>query len=155
MQRLNLPREYTFDLRSQHGKPQILDPFRRRFVALTPEEWVRQNFAQFLVQNLGYPRGHIAIEQALEYHGSQIRADIVVRQRSGEPLLIVECKAPEVNLRQTIFDQLARYNRVLQAQYLVVTNGLLHYCYAIDRDGQNHRFVKAIPHYQPPGRDIF
>ena len=147
MQRLNLPKQYEFEFRRQHDKLQILDPFRQRFVVLTPEEWVRQNFAQFLVQELKYPRGHMAIEQTLEYHGSRIRADIVVRQRSGIPLLIVECKAPEINIKQTIFDQLARYNRVLKAQYLVVTNGLLHYCYVIDQNGENHRFVEAIPPY--------
>ena len=147
MQRLNLPKQYEFEFRRQHDKLQILDPFRQRFVVLTPEEWVRQNFAQFLVQELKYPRGHMAIEQTLEYHGSLIRADIVVRQRSGIPLLIVECKAPEIHLKETVFEQLARYNTIIDARYLLASNGKVHYCCEHRQKG-GYVFLPEVPNFE-------
>ncbi|MFT5085784.1 MAG: hypothetical protein ACI906_002491 [Candidatus Latescibacterota bacterium] len=148
MQQLNFPRTYAFDTRQTNDKREILDPLRRQFVALTPEEWVRQNLVQFLVQDMGYPRGLIAIEKYLELHGTSYRADIVVHDRQGTALLLAECKEPSVKISQDTFDQIARYNRVLHARYLLVSNGLEHYCYAIDREKKQYRFLEQLPRYE-------
>lgn len=148
MQQLNFPRTYAFDTREINDKREILDPLRRQFVALTPEEWVRQNLVQFLVQDMGYPRGLIAIEKYLELHGTSYRADIVVHDRQGVALLLAECKEPNVKISQDTFDQVARYNRVLHARYLLVSNGLEHYCYAIDREKEQYRFLEQLPRYE-------
>ena len=146
--RSTFPRTYDFNTRETNGKREILDPLRRQFVALTPEEWVRQNLVQFLVQDMGYPRGFIAIEKYIELHGKSYRADIVVHDRAGAALLLAECKEPGVKVSQETFDQIARYNRVLRARYLLVSNGLEHYCYAIDRERAEYRFLEQLPRYE-------
>lgn len=147
MQRLNLPQEYAFEFGTIKGKEHILDPLRRKFVRLTPEEWVRQNFAQFLIAERGYPRGLMAIERAFDYAGLTWRADVVACDKEGKPLLITECKAPQIRLDEKAFEQIARYNRVLGANCLIVTNGLLHYCYAQTEDGA-YAFLRDIPTYE-------
>ena len=148
MRDLNFPRQYHFDFQTVEDKVAIFDPIRRKYVQLTPEEWVRQNLVQYFVQDLGYPTGLTAIEKILDYHGTQFRADVVVHNRQAQPLLIAECKAPEVSITQDVFDQIARYNRVLQARYLVVTNGVTHYCYAIDYEQHDYSFLEALPRYE-------
>jgi hypothetical protein len=147
MQRLNLARQYDFEIRAIDGKDHILDPLRRKFVRLTPEEWVRQNFAQFLIEDRGYPRGLMAIERAFDYGGLVWRADVVACDRAGKPLLVAECKAPQVRLDEKAFEQIERYNRVLQAQCLIVTNGLLHYCYGRDTESDTYAFLRDVPPY--------
>lgn len=144
MRRLNFP-EYSFNLQRVAETPMIFDPIRRRYVRLTPEEWVRQHFIQFLIRERGYPGSLIAIEKAFTYQGMPRRADIVVHDRSGKPVLIAECKAPEITITQDSFDQIARYNAVLKARYLVVTNGLTHYCCLIDREEQTYHFLDDLP----------
>jgi len=148
VQKLNFPRSYSFDTRQIDDRREILDPLRRKYVVLTPEEWVRQNLVQFLLRDMGYPRGLTAIEKHLELHGKSYRADVVVYDRQGAALLIAECKEPGVKISQETFDQIARYNRALRARYLLVTNGLEHYCYAIDRQQGEYRFLEQLPRYE-------
>ncbi|MFQ5571013.1 MAG: type I restriction enzyme HsdR N-terminal domain-containing protein [Rhodothermales bacterium] len=147
MQPLNLP-TYEFRTRQIGGKTMIFDSIRQKYVRLTPEEWVRQHFVHYLVQERGVPRALVAIEMGFMYQGMQRRADVVVHDRQGRPLLMVECKAPDVEIRQEVFDQVARYNKVVQARYLVVTNGLVHYCYVIDQAQHTCYFLDELPVYE-------
>ncbi|HIG52661.1 MAG TPA: type I restriction enzyme HsdR N-terminal domain-containing protein [Candidatus Latescibacteria bacterium] len=148
MQHLNFPSTYTFDIREVEGKRDILDPLRRKYVRLTPEEWVRQNLVQYLIVDLGYPRGLTSIEKGIDLHGKPFRADVIVHDRHGQAVLMAECKEPSVRISQDTFDQIAVYNRVVQARYLLVSNGLDHYCYAIDRDKEEYRFLDRVPRYE-------
>lgn len=148
MEHLNLP-PYPFEVRGVGETQTIFDPIRRKYVALTPEEWVRQHFVQYLVTDLGYPKGLLAIEKGFRYEGMPRRADVVAYGRDGRPFLMAECKAPDVEIRQAAFDQVARYNTVVGAPYLVVTNGRVHYCCAIDRAAHTYRFLDAIPPFDP------
>lgn len=146
MDSLNLP-EYDFTFQGVGETRMIFDPVRRRYVALTPEEWVRQHFVQFLIRERGVPRGLVAIEPEFKYNGMSRRADVVVYGRNGKPVLAGECKAPEVEIRQAAFDQLARYNTIVQAKYLVVTNGIVHYCCRVDRANGTYAFLDDLPPY--------
>ncbi|MEE3258990.1 MAG: type I restriction enzyme HsdR N-terminal domain-containing protein [Candidatus Latescibacterota bacterium] len=148
MQRLNFPSVYSFDIREVDGHREILDPLRRKFVRMTPEEWVRQHLVQYLIADLGYPRGLTAIEKGIDLHGKPFRADIIVYDRQGQAVLMAECKEPAVAISQDTFDQIAVYNRVVQARCLVVSNGLVHYCYAIDREKEEYRFLDQVPRYE-------
>ena len=148
MQDLNFPREYAFDLRETGEGTEVFDPQRRRHVLLTPEEWVRQHLVRHLIEDLGFPGGRTAVETGFSHQGMQQRADIICYDRQGEPLLMAECKAPDVKIRQNAFDQIARYNESVQAYCLVVTNGLAHYCYVIDRDERRYDFLDRIPKYE-------
>lgn len=143
---LNLP-AYDFQQRERAGKREIYDPIRQKYVRLTPEEWVRQHFVQYLIRDRNVPRGLVTVEQSFDYQGMPRRADIVVHGRSGEPLLMAECKAPAVSVQQETFDQVARYNRVVDAPFLVVTNGLSHYCCRIDRAANAYEFLDEVPVY--------
>lgn len=146
MFRLNLP-EYSFKLRNEKGKTEIFDPFRKKFIRLTPEEWVRQNFIQYLIDQKQYPAGRIALEKALKVNEMNKRTDAVIFDNNGFPLVIIECKAPEVKISQKTFDQIARYNLTLKVKYLIVTNGLEHYISLIDFENQNYSFLPEIPLY--------
>ena len=141
MQRLNLPAA-AFDIRQVEGKREILDPLRRKYVRLTPEEWVRQHLVQYLISDLGYPRGLIAIEKGIDLHGKRFRADVIVHDRACRAVLMAECKEPDVSISQQTFDQIAAYNRVVQARCLLVTNGLIYYCYVVGRG-----FIDQVPRY--------
>jgi len=146
VQKLNLP-EYTFRIREQDSKKQIFDDFRKKFVTLTPEEWVRQNFLRYLVTEKKYPRSLISVESGLKLYQRRKRTDIVVYDNLGKPLMIVECKAPEVLINQNVFDQIVRYNMALQVNFLILTNGLNHYSCTIDYLNQSYQFLKEIPPY--------
>ncbi|HKL87494.1 MAG TPA: type I restriction enzyme HsdR N-terminal domain-containing protein [Salinibacter sp.] len=146
MESLNLP-AYEFRTTEQDGKRQIYDPVRQTYVRLTPEEWVRQHFVQYLTQELGVPGGLVAIESTFRYQDQPWRADVVVHDRQGDPLLLVECKAPSVSIRQDAFDQGARYNLVLGAHYLVVTNGQVHYACRVDTASGDYAFLDDLPDY--------
>ncbi len=148
MQHLNFPSAYPFDIREVEGKRDILDPLRRKYVRLTPEEWVRQNLVQYLIVDLGYPRGLTSIEKGIDLYGKPFRADVIVHDRHGQAVLMAECKEPSVRISQDTFDQIAVYNRVVQARCLLVSNGLDHYCYAIDRDKEEYRFLDRVPRYE-------
>ncbi len=147
MKQLNLP-QYFFKIKSKEQKKYIFDTIRKKFVLLTPEEWVRQNFVRYLVQAKHYSSQLIAIEMTLEYNRLSYRADVVVYNRTMQPALIVECKAPEVKLKQDHFDQIARYNMQLRVEYLVVTNGINHYCCRVDFEEGKYAFLKDIPDFR-------
>ncbi len=144
---LNFPTHYHFDIVIRDGREMILDTLRHKYVAITPEEWVRQNFVRYLIEDLAYPSGRTAIETGFVFQGMQCRADVLIYNKQGKALLMAECKAPEVKLKQTVFDQIGRYNTVVQADFLVVTNGLQHYCCQIDREKNTYQFLDAVPHY--------
>lgn len=144
---LNLP-EYSFKTRSYQGKTEIFDEIRKKFVALTPEEWVRQNFLKYLIIEKQYPKSLIAVELSLQFNRRTKRSDIVVFGRDGSPRLVVECKAPHIKLTQKVFDQVARYNMTFKVKYIIVTNGREHYCYQIDFENATYFFRSDIPDYQ-------
>ena len=144
---LNLP-QYSFRIQEKAGKKLIFDGFRRRWVALTPEEWVRQNFARYLTEEKHFPASLVAIERSLRMNQRDFRTDIVLYSKSGNPLIVVECKAPEVKISQQVFDQIARYNLDLRVSYLIVTNGLSHYCCRFDQSELSYTFLPEIPDYK-------
>ena len=144
---LNLP-QYSFRLREKLGKKLIFDSFRRQCVSLTPEEWVRQNFARYLTEEKHFPASLVAIERSLKINQRDFRTDIVLFSKSGNPLIVVECKAPEVKISQQVFDQIARYNLDLRVSYLIVTNGLEHYCCRFDQELLTYTFLPEIPDYK-------
>jgi type I site-specific restriction endonuclease len=146
MIRLNLP-DFTFRIREQNNRSEIFDPVRRIFVALTPEEWVRQNFIQFLVQEKNIPLSLIGVEKAHTLYKMKRRSDILIFGDRGLPVMVVECKAPTVKISQKSFDQVARYNMILKVKYLVVTNGLQHFCSLIDYEQASYSFLEEIPDY--------
>ena len=125
----------------------VYDPVRMKRVILTPEEFVRQNFVNWLVRGLGYPASHIANETAITVNDTRKRCDTVVFNRQGDPLMIVEYKAPNVTITQETFDQIVRYNMSLKARYLIVSNGLRHYCCVIDYENNSYNFIPTIPPY--------
>ena len=146
MHKLNLP-EYSFKTRSLNGKEQIFDAVRKKYVALTPEEWVRQNFIQYLVLEKKYPASRMALEYPLQYNTLSKRGDIVIFGKNGLPEILIECKAPSVKTSQDTFDQAARYNFILKLKYLVITNGLEHFCCAIDHQKSTYIFLPDIPEH--------
>ena len=147
MQKLNLP-SYTFKLKSNENKTLIFDNLRKKYMVLTPEEWVRQHFVQFLIEEKKYPVSLIAIEKQLVINNLKKRTDIVIFSSDGTPNIIVECKAPKIKIGQDTFDQIARYNLKLDANYLIVTNGLQHYFCKLDKEKETYVFLKDIPDYK-------
>ncbi len=144
---LNLPQR-NFNIKvTQQGNRVIFDRLRRRFVTLTPEEWVRQNFVEFLIADRGFPAGLMSNEMSLTQNGISRRCDTLVTDRYGSPMVIVEYKAPSIKITQSVFDQICRYNMVLQAKYLIVSNGLQHYCCKIDYTHNSYSFLPDIPIY--------
>lgn len=146
MLELNLP-SYNKKVTHKDDKPFILDVIRRQYVALTPEEWVRQHFVHYLIEHKGYPQSLMANEVNLKLNGMSRRCDTVVYDRSLNPRVIVEYKAPTVQITQQVFDQICRYNMVLQVDYLIVSNGLAHYCCKIDYTTRSYSFLQDIPEY--------
>jgi hypothetical protein len=143
---LNLP-QYSFRIKETSGKKLIFDGFRHRWVALTPEEWVRQHFARYLTDEKHFPPSMVAIERSLRMNQRDFRTDIVLFSKSGKPVVVVECKAPEVKISQQVFDQIVRYNLDLRVSYLIVTNGLTHYCCCFDPSKLTYTFLPEIPDY--------
>jgi len=146
MQTLNLP-DAGLRIQSKNEKQEVFDCVRKKFVALTPEEWVRQHFIHYLIHHLSVPVSLIAVEALLHYYRLKKRSDIVVYGKDGKPSLIVECKAPEVAMTQAVFDQVAMYNMTLKVPYLAVTNGLVHFACHIDHSSGKIVFLKEIPVY--------
>ena len=132
------------NIKTISGKEQIFCDWRRKFVRLTPEEWVRQNLVQHLLA-LGFPMGLIAVEQPITLNELKKRCDIVVYNRQAAPCVIVECKAPQVAITQKVFDQIAIYNIKLNVDYLIVSNGLQHFCCKVDQKSHNVEFLKDFP----------
>jgi hypothetical protein len=146
MDRLNLP-EYTFRFKENSDKRLIFDPLRKRFVTLTPEEWVRQNMSCYLTSEKGFPASLMVHELSLRANGMMRRCDLVVYGRDGQALMIAEYKAPGVEINQQTFDQIARYNFTFRVGYLLISNGLQHYCCKIDYDSMQMSFLRDIPSY--------
>lgn len=147
MQELNLPR-YEISVKRNGERLTIFDFLRRRHVALTPEEWVRQHFVHFLVEHKGYPKGLLANEVELSVGEKNLRCDSILYDPSLKPRMIVEYKAPSVVVTQKVFQQIATYNLLLHVDYLVVSNGLTHYCVKMDYDNQKYLFLEDIPEYK-------
>ena len=143
---LNLP-PFEPKISEQAGKKAVWDPIRKTWTAFTPEENVRQTFVSYLVNHKGYPSSHIANEQAIELNGMSRRCDTVIYDKSGTPRVIVEYKRPTVTITQKVFDQIARYNLVLQVDYLIVSNGLKHYCVKMEYPTGKYIFLQDIPDY--------
>jgi hypothetical protein len=146
MIQLNLP-HFEFKIKKEEEKLLILDTQRKKFVKLTPEEWVRQNFIHYLMSEKNYPAALIAIEKELKINGMRKRCDAVVYNLDAEPIMIIEFKAPEVNINQKVFDQVAVYNTKLKVEYLIVSNGLQHYSCRINIENAKYDFFVDVPTY--------
>ena len=146
MYRLNLP-SYETKFQEKGGKQLIFDFLRRKYVALTPEEWVRQHFTHYLVEQKGYPRGLMANEMELRLGEKRLRCDTLLYNRNLQPQMIIEYKAPTIQLQQRVFDQITAYNMLLHVDYLVVSNGLQHYCCRMDYEQNTYHFLEEIPAY--------
>jgi Type I restriction enzyme R protein N terminus (HSDR_N) len=144
MQKLNFP-SYSFRFKNSENKVSIFDPIRKKFIILTPEEWVRQHVVEFLIQEKKYPKSYINVEKLLKINDLNKRYDVVVFNPDGTIFLLVECKAPEIKISQTTFDQIARYNMVLKSNYLMVTNGLNHYFCEMDFVQNKYKFLQQLP----------
>ncbi|GIM57898.1 type I restriction enzyme HsdR N-terminal domain-containing protein [Capnocytophaga canimorsus] len=147
MQKLNFY-PYQFRFKNSENKTLIFDEIRKKFVVLQPEEWVRQHVVQFLIQEKSFPKSLINVEKELMINGLKKRYDIVVYKNTGEILLVVECKAPDILINQKVFDQVFRYNLSLQASVFMVTNGLQHYYAMIDYNSNKLLFMESLPDYK-------
>lgn len=147
MLKLNFP-DYQFRFKSNENKPLIFDEIRKKFIVLTPEEWVRQHTLKYLISEKNYPKSLINVERELKLHNTLKRYDIVVFNRDGSIRILVECKAPGVVINQQTFDQIARYNFTLNADYLFLTNGLNHFACHMDFENEQYTFLKEVPTYE-------
>lgn len=146
MQKLNFP-EYTFRFKNSENKTAIFDVLRKKFIILTPEEWVRQHTIHFLMKEKNFPQQLLNAEKQIKLHKLVKRYDILSYYPDGKINLIVECKAPHIKITQETFDQIARYNLVLKADYLMVTNGLQHYYCQLNYTEEKYDFLKELPSY--------
>ncbi len=147
MQQLNFP-TYTFRFKNSENKVSIFDEVRKKFIILTPEEWVRQNVVQYLLQEKKYPKSYINVEKLIKVNDLSKRYDVIVYQPNGEIFLLIECKAPEIKIAQETFNQIARYNLTLKANYLMVTNGVNHYFCEMDFENEKYNFLKELPEFE-------
>ncbi|HUX53237.1 MAG TPA: type I restriction enzyme HsdR N-terminal domain-containing protein [Williamwhitmania sp.] len=144
---LNLP-ECNLSIRETLVGKEVFDPFRNKFVTLTPEEWVRQNFLSFMVTQLGFPKGLVAVEQQLKVNGLVRRCDILAFSRTAKPILLVECKASSVQLSNEVFAQAARYNLTLQVPFMIITNGLTHYAAQLFLGEKRFSMLNTFPSFE-------
>ena len=154
MDTLNLPKT-ELKIISKDGKQQVFDVLRRKYVVLTPEEWVRQQFVHHLIQSKGYPAECIGNEISLNLNGTRKRCDTVVYGRNAQPAMVIEYKSPQVEITQQVFEQISRYNIMLKVKWLVVSNGLQHYCCQINYENGTHQFVEDIPSYEDIRKDFY
>jgi len=147
MQNLNFP-NYSFRFKNSENKVSIFDIIRKKFIILTPEEWVRQHVVQFLLEDKRYPKSLVNVEKVLMVNGLRKRYDVVVFHPDGTIFILIECKAPEVKISQAVFDQIARYNLTLDADFLMVTNGLNHYFCKMDFENEKYEFLRELPDYR-------
>lgn len=147
MNALNLPAA-ALKIKSKENKQFIFDIIRKKYVVLTPEEWVRQHMLHYLIYSRGYPASIIAVEKQLKVNNLSKRFDVLVFNKRGLPQIIIECKAPTIKITQDTFDQIARYNLTINADILMVTNGLEHYYCKLDTLNECYHFLKDIPNYQ-------
>ena len=143
MIKLNFP-NFKFNFKNKDNKPPIFDILRKKLILLTPEEWVRQHVIKFLIsQNI--PKNHIAVEKKIVINKMTKRFDLVVHDRNGNILLLIECKAPNVKIDQKVFDQTSVYNQYLKSEFLMITNGLNHFYFKVDDKAKTYKFVKKFP----------
>lgn len=147
MIQLTLP-PYQIRVKETHGRKQIFDILRRKYVALTPEEWVRQHFIHYLVEHKNYPSSLLANEVSLQIGEKRMRADSVLYDNQLHPRMIIEYKAPNITLTQKVFDQITVYNLLLHVDYLIVSNGMTTYICKMDYEKQTYMFLEAIPNYE-------
>lgn len=143
---LNFPK-FSFRFKNSENKVSIFDVIRKKFIVLQPEEWVRQHCIHYLIEVKNYPISLINVEKELKVNDLKKRYDIVVFNTDGSIKLIVECKAPKIKISQDTFDQIARYNLTLNADYLMVTNGINHYYCKMDFESEHYQFLRDIPEY--------
>ena len=141
---LNLP-NIILKTKLLEGTTQVFDVVRKKYFKLTPEEWVRQNFIHYLNIEKNYPMGLMGVEKMIKYNNLQTRADIILYNKEGNPTMIVECKAPNVQITQDSFNQIAKYNFKLKVQYLVLTNGIQHFCCQMNYKNNTNFFLKEVP----------
>lgn len=141
---LNFPM-YEFRIREENGQLKIFDLVRKKYVALTPEEWVRQHLIHYLNKEKGYPAGLMMVEKEFKYNSLSKRADIVVCHRSGKPLLMAECKSADVEITQGVFDQAMRYNLKMDVTTMILSNGLRHFCFRLDKAKGTYVALTEIP----------
>lgn len=146
MWQLNLP-EYKFKIKKTADKLFILDTLRKKFVKLTPEEWVRQNFIQYLILNKQFPASLIALESQIEVNGMKKRCDAIIYNKSAQPIIIIEFKAPSITINQSTFDQAAVYNSKLHIDYFIISNGIQHFFCQINHEKMNYHFFTDIPDF--------
>ena len=139
---------YDFRFKNSENKASIFDEIRKKFIVLTPEEWVRQHVVQFLLEEKKYPKSLINVEKVLKVNGLRKRYDVVVFNPDGSIFILIECKAPQIKIAQATFDQIARYNMTMKAQFLMVTNGLNHYFCQMDYENEKYEFLKELPDYR-------
>jgi type I site-specific restriction endonuclease len=144
--KLSFP-EYAFNIHRKDDKLFIFDPVRRKHVRLTPEEWVRQHWIRHLRSEYHMPFSHMSIEKSLKINNLAKRADILVYNRSLQPALLVECKAPEVELTNAVFEQASRYNLAFRVPWLLISNGNIHFVAFIDQDQKKTELINTIPEY--------
>ncbi len=140
--------KYQIKIISKSGKKYVFDPIRKKYVRLTPEEWVRQNFIKYLIEEKNYPKGLIGVEQKIPGKEQKQRTDIIVYSKNAEVLMIIECKAENIKITQDVFDQAVRYNMQYNTSYLVLTNGKNHYICKVDKDNKSYSFLKELPDYE-------
>ena len=146
MFQLNLP-SYQFRVKQDEKSYLILDSFRKKYVKLTPEEWIRQHFLEFFVQEKGFPRALMAVEKQLKINGMNKRCDAIFHDIQGAPSIILEFKAPNVELTQAVFDQVAVYNAKLKVNYFIVSNGIVHYFCRVNTENAQYEFFSDIPSF--------
>ncbi len=145
---LNLP-PIELRLRMEDDILKVFDPLRQKYVALTPEEYVRQHFTAWMTDHFGYPASLMSNEVSMRLNDTRRRCDTVIFRSDGSPLVIIEYKAPTVAITQNVFDQIARYNMVLHSRYLIVSNGIRHFCCEMDYDKDSYSFLPQIPSWSP------
>ena len=144
----NFPKQYIIPTKTAANKTYLFDIIRKKWVVAQPEEWVRQHFIHFLLEDRHFPKGRIAVEKLLIVHNLRRRTDIVVYNKKGQAIFLVECKSPTVKISQKTFEQISRYNIALKVPYLVVTNGLQHFSCCINFENSTYSYLEDIPFYQ-------
>jgi len=147
LKELTLP-AYSCRITGEEGSRMIFDPVRRKFVRLTPEEWVRQHFINYLITYGNYPAGLIGVEVGFKMNKLRKRIDLLIHNRRGEPVMIIECKEPDVNIDAKVFDQIIVYNMQFRVPYLVLTNGILNYACRINYEDNSREYLDLIPQYE-------
>lgn len=144
---------YPFKMKKEGSHYSVFDAIRKKYVRLTPEEWVRQHVVLYLMYEKSYPAARISVEHSFKFNNLSRRADVLFFGKYGQPLLVVECKAPDVKINQQVFDQVVRYNYVVRVRYIMVTNGIQNYCCEVNYENQQCNFLNDIPDYSLMSED--